>query len=1160
MNETRDSNQILIRLADIRQTVRRRLLAFGIFAVLSGGAAAVLGILLLDWSLWLPPALRIVGSVLFVGGFIGATYHWIIRPLRAPLGIDEIAGTLEEHFPELRDRLSSTVNFIQQSNEGVSSELMREVIARTDEVIDGVPLENALAGGPVAVRGVTCALSCAVFLVAVFLASEWMSLGVDRYVRPWGGSEWPTSVEIRPLTDKLVAGMGESVILRMQVVRGLEDSLRGVAKLVGPEGRETVLAMNRDAEGHYWTTVDAITQKMAYWFEAGDDNTQRTPGVIRVIRRPEVVQALVTIEPPVYASDRGSHVADLAEGAVEVTEGCGVTVRLQANKSLGVDDSDAKQGLRFEDGSLVPMRFEDGELVGTFVAAGEMRFRPELIDEHGFENRHSGKYVIIAIPDRVPTVTLYHPRSTIDVTPDAVVHVSASVTDDFGIVDVRLVPDPTRFENSLPVSFDRVLDARAGRSDVTVQAKLDWELKSLALSEGDTVSYSVTATDNRSLGERVGQVGSSPQMLLRVISATEMETHAREDMLALEARVRALALEQEYVHDRTMSLQRESDSESGLTQLEKELSVALAGDEARLGRMTTKIAASMGEIGEQLLRNRVGDDETRDRVREMAASLMQIAGGAIKAARGSLAEVPQKIGRDAQHASLTDAGASQTQTLDELYGLLRDMSQWGSFQGVVTRTRQLLDRQTELRNETLKLGRKMLGKSVDALSHDEQAKLKRAMREQSQLGDDVAQHLANLKAMRDRVRAKDTAGADAIENALRAGHARDIKRRLASATKAVGQNRTAAAAIEQRAVVEALRKMVGALRERESRELAELRKRLESAEQRVAELLADQVEVRDATHETTLIAANPEDIASLAMSQGVAAQNAALLGQELLEVDRAIPTARLVTRAVVPMRTAERLLGEATADAAVASQDEAIALLEEALGDLEALARQAAEQEMRRSLAQIEEDLNAILTVQRGVSDGAKELVAVVGKKGRIRRAQSREASRLGREQSQARLMVDEVSSDFEKVPVYRWAMERIGVWMDSSSAALDARRLNDDLVTNTARIVAELEKLVGALAETRKLPMGTEFAEAERQGGGGASQSGDTKPVPAIAELLVLRALQVDINERTKAFREGYDPVSATEEQLRALMTIGEDQAEVARLTKRVTEQSKEH
>ena len=55
----RDGQTIIARLEALRQSARRRLFLYGLFAVLGGGLIAFLTVLALDWFLWLPPALRL---------------------------------------------------------------------------------------------------------------------------------------------------------------------------------------------------------------------------------------------------------------------------------------------------------------------------------------------------------------------------------------------------------------------------------------------------------------------------------------------------------------------------------------------------------------------------------------------------------------------------------------------------------------------------------------------------------------------------------------------------------------------------------------------------------------------------------------------------------------------------------------------------------------------------------------------------------------------------------------------------------------------------------------------------------------------------------------------------------------------------------------------
>jgi hypothetical protein len=150
--------------------------------------------------------------------------------------------------------------------------------------------------------------------------------------------------------------------------------------------------------------------------------------------------------------------------------------------------------------------------------------------------------------------------------------------------------------------------------------------------------------------------------------------------------------------------------------------------------------------------------------------------------------------------------------------------------------------------------------------------------------------------------------------------------------------------------------------------------------------------------------------------------------------------------------------------------------------------------------------------------------------------------------------MTEEIMPDLEKVPVYDWAIQRVARWMETSRAHLDERRIDDQLVTTTDRIVKELDKLVNALIETQNLPATSEFAEAETQGGGQEGETADSASVPTVAELLVLKAMQRDINDRTRGLDAEFDVQSASEAQLRQLAILGEDQHEVQRLTELVT------
>ena len=198
-----------------------------------------------------------------------------------------------------------------------------------------------------------------------------------------------------------------------------------------------------------------------------------------------------------------------------------------------------------------------------------------------------------------------------------------------------------------------------------------------------------------------------------------------------------------------------------------------------------------------------------------------------------------------------------------------------------------------------------------------------------------------------------------------------------------------------------------------------------------------------------------------------------------------------------------------------------------------------------------------MLSDQREINERIGRLRGAIEDQGRMRRPEAREATKLARAQAQLRRRVDQWLPDFEQVPIYEWALRRVAGWMDQSRQWLDTRQVGEQLVSTTMRIVRELEKLIGAIDELDSLPVDQAFAEAEG-GGSGRGRTMAHKPVPTIAELLVLKAMQKEINKRTRLYAESPDMQDPGEEQLRELQMLGEDQAQVRRLTELVTRQAR--
>ncbi len=1168
---------LIARLTALRHRIRRRLVVYGVFVVITNGVAAMLSVITLDWLLGLPPVPRLCLGIIFLVGFALATTYWIVRPIRTDIELHGVAARLENHFGSLRDRLTTTVEFLQHDEQGssptpMSPTMMQQVVANTERITRDTPLESALSMTPLVLRGVVATCVVAVFALVTYASPGWVSTGVARYVYPWGALQWPRTVEIQALTADQIIAVGESVTVRMEILRGLDETLRGVVHVRQPDGTAVAQTMQRDEPGRsatFHATIDSVTRNLEYWFEAGDANTLAHPAKIGVTRRPEVVEALAIVEPPAYASQREAIVRDLSEGPVRAVVGGFVTVAVRSSKPLPASSNIEQLNLDRDGTPWVALAVDDEDrhkLTARFEISDDVGFRVHLTDEHGFSNRGGAEFAIDAVNDRPPSVAVLEPTAVTEVTPRGSVALLVRVRDDLGITRIELASQLVGGEAQPRVTMPDWTEQVDEDNEIEATARYQWNLESAAFVPGDVVIYRAVATDNRLADGVTEQEGQSATLRLRVISEVEFEIRMRSELARLEARIRQIALDEEELLDHTVELVRPkreaaddvspNEPPGAWTARQRDWLTTLSGRQSRLGTRVRETVGRLSDMVERRHKNHVGDQAARERIAVISEELQQTASESMTAAGSALEESRESDLEEDQQVAIRQAVTAEERTLERLHDIIRSMTQWGDFRELLTKSRDLRDRQDELQQRTSALGKAILGQPVETLDEADADQLKRLGREQEQLRADVDDLLNRMTAVASIAQEKDPSTTEAIDDALRAARAHDVMQHLDDAVSGIGKNRTAAAGVAQKSAAHAMHKMIDALKQRETRELQELYKQLQEAQDQVAFLIQQQEDLRDATVESGAMGATKEETDRLSEQQHRLERNTRLLGEELGSVDRTVIAGAKVRQAATPMRQAYRRLAEGGEKHAVVAQEEALAMLHDALERLEQAALAAADESLRRSLGDIRDGLEAIVAAQHEVNDGVDELHDSVETGKRLGRAANRMAARLARKQLDVRSMVDQRAADFEQVVVYRWALSRAVQWMDDSTDRLNERTIDDELIRLTRRIVRELETLINAIDRTQGLTSDDEFTQGSSSGGSGRSATSTERPVPTVAELFVLKTMQIDIRKRTVGLAES-GHAAASESQLDELRLLGEDQARLRQLTIMIVKQA---
>jgi len=186
---------LLPRIIELGRRARR-------LRMLQVAAAAVAALLLVGLLLggldalvrWRDPGIRWITALVFGGIAVAlATAVWKqARSLaREPV---TIARLVERNYPNLRDRLSSAVAFLQLEEadpRAGSVALRRRVILETADEVERLPLEGLLDQRAAWRLLASCAALTAVIGVIGLIAPHGTGLALTRLLTPWNDANWP---------------------------------------------------------------------------------------------------------------------------------------------------------------------------------------------------------------------------------------------------------------------------------------------------------------------------------------------------------------------------------------------------------------------------------------------------------------------------------------------------------------------------------------------------------------------------------------------------------------------------------------------------------------------------------------------------------------------------------------------------------------------------------------------------------------------------------------------------------------------------------------------------------------------------------------------------------------------------------------------------------
>jgi len=1131
-----------------------------ISVVASVTLAALALTILIDYVLRLPSALR---ALLLFGGLwgLGMALWTYVRPaLSFWPDATTMALRIERSVPALRGRLASAVEF---SAAGLDREnaLAARAVAETERRAAGA-LDGLARTGPALRQAAVAALVIAVAAVLALTQPALAQTGLSRILMPFSGAQWPARTAlVSSMPDESVHARGLPLTLRTQLTMGDPERTRVVvsvrrtgtqltgAPLTGAPltGSWRGLVMTHQGDGFFERVIETEGDEITFAFATDDFELPRQR--VRLVPPPSVRRATLLAEPPAYAQTSPRLELELGPGTdsrasvtTPVLTGSAVTMRLELGVPIPVPDGDGREewmrstlGWSVNGEAALPALHvhpppgggDDGAApvwTLTWRLEGPTALALNLVDEHGIGNIDDIVYRLAAVADRDPSATIVDPASDESVAPGAVVPVVVEARDDIGVALVGLDVHRRRGDTEPQRVLERV-EPGSAPAERLVEALA---LSSIGAQPGDILILQGFAEDAFELDGRRHARALSTERRLRVVAEIELAEQLRRGLAGVRQSAIRLDAQQAELAERLEALRSDDEArEAGEP-------AATARAQAQMGERLAQQERALDELRARLERNRLDDAELESTL-ELALDRIGQAGQASNRAAERI---------DAQ--DMESAEEAQREVRDELAGLIemldRDEDTW-----LVTRRLEgLQDRLSQLREETARLGERTVGQDRSELPAAELSELERIAAAQRDAAEDAAQLIEELQrrgAPRDG--AQDPQ-AGVLREAARTAEQRELEGQMREAAAEVDANRMANAEQRQAEAAAILDEMMEELRDARRARTRELVRQLASLTESVRQL------VRVQEDELIALARAEDRDAYDERSRGMMrlTQNTLGVADEARragpEADRA---ARLLSRAAEAQGQAIRALRDEppAVDAAVEAEERSLDLLQQALEASEQAQERAEQEEARRERERLVADYRELLNRQTDLIDEAKRIAEGEGRRALL------EARRVGGAQQQIRERLREVrvSSDaVERVEVLVSVHERMDATSRRAESALDRGDVGRAATAPMEFIRDSLARIVEALSS--ESPEEDPFDDpAGGDEGGGGGGDGGPEAIPPRSQLRLLRGVQEQIYDRTRALDAEADAPWRTEE----LRDLADRQRELADLARRMLE-----
>ncbi len=1205
---------LVARLAALRGRVRTAVGLFGVGVVLGAAIGVLFALMLLDYLIHIPAPLRLALLIAWIIGVAVLAWRKLFAPLSTRLTDQFLASRVELLHPQLSDELISAVHFIH-ARAAASNALAARQIDLAATRTQSIPFEDALDFHP---AGKSLGIAFLITLIAGIVGFSEPALAKVALSRWLSASPmaWPMSTHVAfdwsgyGGQPPKVIPLGEKFTVRAKVDKGSPARVWLHQWSDNSHTVSQIMTHQKEQDGgglrYYEAAFEPQGNTLSLRIEAGDDH-EESPLTIALAARPAILDLRGVIAAPPYvknvqnpAETASAVLVNLMSQSGRATEGSQITLHVRASKRIGSDAGGLPQIAFYDQNQDQPLgvsmdrKFTTGSLGNEadirITAKKTLQARVVITDTDGFQNRIGGAFSIEVVPDAMPAVVITEPRRSVERAPNGVVDLTIQATDDWGFRGLKLqadkfdakAGDPPAFSADLPLG-ELTSDPAVG--SISAKTPYTWDLSALNLQPGTRLSFYAMVQDNYEVdGKQHDWVKSSP-LSLTIKSASDIQEEQRKALAELNERLKGLKLQQEQTRAQTESIRTMVATSGVLSQQQIEQLAGLSQQQVQEAATAAMIQQSAAQAADELRQNKMGEGELGKIAQDVAGGMQDVSRQNMPRAAAALSQAQQPgsnqnpgqpagsppgsppggspaspSGSPSQQSaqSMASAAGQQQQAISEMDKLIQQLGATGDFESLRDDTRKLLEKQQAATTDTLKIAPEAEGAKPENLPPNIKNQENQLAKSQKQLQDQTVDLLNRMKQAVQSLKESDPGSSQSLQAAADAGAGGQVSQNQGQAGDEISQNQLSDAKNNQTTAQQGLQSMMDELNKNDLRRLEQLARDIRRLIDDVQKIRDDQAALQKDTGDAGAAAVSAL-LQKLANRQGSLQLNTIIVEKKAQSTPRVAQAAQYIGEASDHMvESATALYSNKQADS-VKPEADAIASLDAALAELKKVDQQISPDVKNKQLAAYIKEYEAIKkdqTAVKGTSDNMETQLEqspdhVLGHQSQLRLGE------VAKTQSGLADRINTLSRDdqLKAIEVIVWMNQQVTDAMTDSRQKLEKEQIGPPLASAQQTALDRIQMIIDALKEEQSQP--------EFNGGGGGGGGGGGKPplVPPVAQLRLLKAMQVVVNTQTKgvdqSLKTAANDADKNEYQMQAAQ-LGSKQDQIHSIADRLVQQLK--